>query len=339
MPRDSSGNYTLPAGNPVVTDTDIEAVWANTTLGDIALQLNGVVTRDGLLGPTAPLKLQNGTLAAPGLAFNAAPSTGMYRASSFVGFAWLGAQKMRYSASGVNITGSLVTSGEGYFSALYATNPTATIGVYMSFDTVRNSGYFVGQNSLDFYTSISSTVPVLALENEKAFFGLPNDFLGTVQVNIKGDILIGDPTALEGLYAGYDPVNSGGYVAGIGRLNLYADATTLTTPAIALLTETLALYAGNPIGWGNAPAAASSSPTAADAGKTIYATGTVNIGNSVFAAHDVLYIVNTTGGAITVTGPTTFWTAGTATNGAKTLAQHDMAKVVFISPTEAIYKA
>ena len=55
MPRDLSGNYTLPVGNPVVNATVISPAWGNTTLSDIALQLNQVVTRDGLLGPTALL--------------------------------------------------------------------------------------------------------------------------------------------------------------------------------------------------------------------------------------------------------------------------------------------
>ena len=36
MPRSPSGDYTLPAGNPVVTGTIIESVWANTTLADLA---------------------------------------------------------------------------------------------------------------------------------------------------------------------------------------------------------------------------------------------------------------------------------------------------------------
>lgn len=47
MPRDSSGNYTLPAGNPVVSGTTIEASWANPTLEDIALALTGSLPRNG----------------------------------------------------------------------------------------------------------------------------------------------------------------------------------------------------------------------------------------------------------------------------------------------------
>ena len=65
MPRDISGVYTLPAGNPVVNGTVIESAWANNTLSDIATQLNDVITRGGALGPTAPMKFADGTVALP----------------------------------------------------------------------------------------------------------------------------------------------------------------------------------------------------------------------------------------------------------------------------------
>jgi len=85
MPRDVNGNYTLPAGlNPVVADTLIDILWANTTLNDIATQLNGVFTRDGLLGPQAPFKVLDGTLSVPGLAFNSEANTGMFREAAGV---------------------------------------------------------------------------------------------------------------------------------------------------------------------------------------------------------------------------------------------------------------
>ena len=41
MPRNGSGTYSLPSGNPVVAGTTIEASWANTTLNDVATELTG----------------------------------------------------------------------------------------------------------------------------------------------------------------------------------------------------------------------------------------------------------------------------------------------------------
>jgi hypothetical protein len=32
MSRNASGTYTLPAGNPVVSGTDITVTWGNTTM-------------------------------------------------------------------------------------------------------------------------------------------------------------------------------------------------------------------------------------------------------------------------------------------------------------------
>jgi microcystin-dependent protein len=47
MSRNGSGTYSLPAGNPVVTNTVISSTWANTTLTDIASALTGSVASDG----------------------------------------------------------------------------------------------------------------------------------------------------------------------------------------------------------------------------------------------------------------------------------------------------
>lgn len=45
MPRDASGNYTLPAGNPVVTQTLITSAWANSTMQDIAAALTDSLSK------------------------------------------------------------------------------------------------------------------------------------------------------------------------------------------------------------------------------------------------------------------------------------------------------
>ena len=57
MPRDNSGNYGLPAGNPVVSGEVIESEWANSTLDDVALALSNSLDRDGNGGMRAPLVL------------------------------------------------------------------------------------------------------------------------------------------------------------------------------------------------------------------------------------------------------------------------------------------
>jgi hypothetical protein len=87
MPRNAAGTYTLPAGNPVVAGTAIEATWANTTLADIANELTNSLSREGEGGMLAPFRVFDGNAAAPGLAFLNEPSSGIYRAGS--GEVWM----------------------------------------------------------------------------------------------------------------------------------------------------------------------------------------------------------------------------------------------------------
>lgn len=116
MPRNGSGVYSLPAGNPVVDGTTIESTWANPTMSDIAVQLNGVLTRDGLLGPTAPIKFQDGDVAAPGITFPGATSTGVYRGTGLVGFSYAGVKRLVATAAGAEVNGTLAVSGAITFS-------------------------------------------------------------------------------------------------------------------------------------------------------------------------------------------------------------------------------
>src|SRR5262245_27913921 len=68
MPRNGTGTYNLPAGNPVVTNTVIQSVWANSTLSDLATAMTGSMARNGESAatgnwPMAGFKLQNVGLA------------------------------------------------------------------------------------------------------------------------------------------------------------------------------------------------------------------------------------------------------------------------------------
>jgi hypothetical protein len=120
MPRDSSGVYTLPAGNPVVDGTIIETSWANPTMSDIAVQLNNVLTRDGLLGPTAPVRFTDGTVAEPSISFGSQPNLGFYReAASTLSVSVGGAKIAQWGTTGLGMaTGKTITAaslkvGEG----------------------------------------------------------------------------------------------------------------------------------------------------------------------------------------------------------------------------------
>lgn len=79
MPRNSTGKYFLPSGNPVSSGEVIASEWANKTLSDIATALSDSLDREGLGGMNAPLPLADGTQAKPGWNFTNESNTGMYR--------------------------------------------------------------------------------------------------------------------------------------------------------------------------------------------------------------------------------------------------------------------
>jgi uncharacterized protein YaiE (UPF0345 family) len=118
MPRNSSGVYTLPAGNPVTTRTIIESSWANNTMSDIANEITESLARNGAGGMTGPMKATDGTAAAPSITFGSETSTGMYRvASGQLGITTGGVQRFNISSSGstfsvpVTVNGNLTVSG------------------------------------------------------------------------------------------------------------------------------------------------------------------------------------------------------------------------------------
>ena len=62
MSRNGSGTYSLPAGNPVVTNTTISSTWANNTLTDLATAMTGSVAADGQTTLTGNLQMNSNKL-------------------------------------------------------------------------------------------------------------------------------------------------------------------------------------------------------------------------------------------------------------------------------------
>lgn len=128
MARNSAGTYSLPPGiNPVTPFTVILASWANTTLDDVATAMTDSLDRQGRGGMQAPLKIQDGSLALPGLAFNSEATLGIYRsAAGVMNFVVSGASKGTVSAAGwtgltlvsptltgtIALTGTLTITGD-----------------------------------------------------------------------------------------------------------------------------------------------------------------------------------------------------------------------------------
>lgn len=102
MPRDSNGDYTLPAGNPVVTSTVISSSWANNTLSDLATAMTDSLSRSGDGAMLAPLELTDGAAGAPGLNWGTETTSGLYRqALNTFRFSVSGTDQFQFDTGGV----------------------------------------------------------------------------------------------------------------------------------------------------------------------------------------------------------------------------------------------
>ena len=101
MPRDLSGNYTLPAGNPVSSGGVISSVWANSTLSDLANEMGNSLAKDGRTPITGPFKFVSGTSALPGITFSTDPGTGLWLpATGILAFSTGAFERMRIDTTG-----------------------------------------------------------------------------------------------------------------------------------------------------------------------------------------------------------------------------------------------
>jgi hypothetical protein len=127
MARNASGTYTLPAGNPVVSGTLIDATWANNTLSDLGNEMTDSLSRSGEGAMLAPLRITDGVQATPALAFSNEPSSGLYRAGSNEWWAVAaGVQNLRFTNTGLTTRAAAGAVGT---PSLAAFNDTDT-GIY-----------------------------------------------------------------------------------------------------------------------------------------------------------------------------------------------------------------
>lgn len=105
MPRNGSGTYSLPVGNPVVTGTTISSTWANNTLTDISNALTGSLSADGQT--TASGNLNMGTNKVINLSdpTNPQDAATKYYVDQLIGA--LGTMAYQ-NANNVNITGGVI---------------------------------------------------------------------------------------------------------------------------------------------------------------------------------------------------------------------------------------
>jgi hypothetical protein len=121
MPRNSAGGYSLPSGNPVTAGTPIQSSWANTTLADIATEVTNSLDRSGRGAMTAPLKLADGSIAAPSLTFASDPNNGFYRTAPDEWSASAGgAEVLKFTVNGVTFPQTISIGGVQFDPNLWA---------------------------------------------------------------------------------------------------------------------------------------------------------------------------------------------------------------------------
>jgi microcystin-dependent protein len=100
LPSDANGNYSLPGGYLAVTGETILASQHNPPLEDLASSMSLRLMRSGAAAMTGPLKLADGAVGTPGMAFGSATSTGIYKTTAGIGFSVGGTQVAELSSGG-----------------------------------------------------------------------------------------------------------------------------------------------------------------------------------------------------------------------------------------------
>ena len=121
MSRNGSGVYTLPAGNPVVSQTIISSTWANNTMNDLASAMTDSVAADGQTPMTGPLNMNSNkvTNLATGTNSNDGINYAQFNTPTFGGAV--------VCSSTLTVTGATVLSSDTTIGGNLAVNGTGQI--------------------------------------------------------------------------------------------------------------------------------------------------------------------------------------------------------------------
>ena len=336
MPRNGAGTYTLPAGNPVITNTNITADWGNDTMEDIGNELTNSLSREGDGGMNAPLRFTDGDINAPGIAWVAETNTGFYYAGP--GEFWvtvLGTDVVQFTDNGLLIPTGIDLTVQGGVSFEGALNVIGNFSVDTNKFTVAAAsgnttvaGTLAATGALTAaagtFTSASATSLAVGLNGatNPAFTVDSSTGSQVAGLKVTGAATAGAVAVVvtdSGANASLTLNAKGSGTIGIGSVSTGAvtitPATTIT--GIATLTAQPVLSS-----------LTASKPVFSDASKGLVSTGTLaydqgGTGQTTYAAGDIVYAsaintlskltVGTSGQVLKVTAGVPAWETDTAT--------------------------
>lgn len=161
MPRNNAGTMSLPAGQPVVTGTTIDATVFNTLTSDLSTEITDSLDRSGKGAMLAPLALANGTNVLPSLTFGADATTGIYRDTDGTIVITQGGDLIRANQAGVAIDVPLTLTNQTV--SLQVPTPAANWAGFDGFGYWKSgSGIVYLQGDYQASTGAGSTIFTLA---------------------------------------------------------------------------------------------------------------------------------------------------------------------------------
>lgn len=331
MPRNGAGTYTLPAGNPVVTNTTITADWGNDTMEDLGNEITNSLSRDGDGGMNAPLRFTDGDITTPGIAWVAETNTGFYYAGP--GEFWasvLGTNVVQFTDNGLLIPTGIDLTVQGSVSFEGALNVIGNFSVATNKFTVAAAsgnttvaGTFAASGAGTFTSASATSLAVGLTGATNPAFTVDSSTASQVAgLKVTGAATAGTVAVAvtdSGSNASLTVNAKGSGTIGIGSVSTGAvtitPATTIT--GVATLTAQPVLSS-----------LTASKPVFTDASKGLVSTGTLaydqgGTGQTTYAAGDIVYAsaintlsklaVGTTGQVLKVAAGVPSWATDTTT--------------------------
>ena len=161
MPRDSAGNYSLPAGNPVSSGEVISATWANTTMSDLGDAVAASLDRYGRGGMLAPFAFSDGTVTAPGAAWSNEPTSGFYRSSyGDIRITVTGVDRQRWTDSGTQLWNPATGAWQEIVTTEGGNIPAAVVNDLTVLDSFKSPG--ISDNATETVITIAADNSVTA---------------------------------------------------------------------------------------------------------------------------------------------------------------------------------